>query len=534
MSDTKEHYNLYENDPLPEGEESPPPYVHTMAIVRWIILGGLSIFALIMILSAFGLTPSIGSEKQPTQYHCPMHPTYISNQPGDCPICGMTLVLMNNDSNTIKPVTDSVQAYHDTIPMPKAKPGQYTCPMDPEIISDKPGKCPICGMNLVKAKEATPEETDHDMNNMEGMAMPEQKPAGEMSDMGSSPVPGMVPITIEPERLQLIGVKTTKVQMKSFDNALRLVGYITPDETKMATVHVRTNGWVSNLFVDQTGQKVKKNEILFSFYSQELYQAEQDYVTARASTLKGSFDTSLTNMKEQLINASQERLHLLGLSKEEITQLEKSSGVSADLAVRSPFAGYVLEKSMLPGQYITPDQTLFTIADLSTIWLIVEVYEQDIAQIKIGQAVTLQTSAFPKDQFEGKISFIYPALSEKTRTLRVRIEIPNPEMELRPGMYAEVQVSNGANQILAVPSEAVVNAGEIQYAFVVHEGKHFEPRLLKIGQTSDDWIEILSGLSDGEEVVTSANFLIDSESRLKAAVSGMGGAQAGEHAAHGK
>ncbi len=540
MSDTKQHYDLYEDDPLPEGEESPPPYVHTMAIVRWILLGALTIFAIVMILSAIGLTPSIGSEGKPTQYHCPMHPTYISSQPGECPICGMTLVRMDSNSSAAEKINYTAKTKPETGAVAGAKPGQYTCPMDSDIVSDLPGKCPTCGMNLIKAEEVSakssgdaagemegtdPQQADAKMNDMGDMVMPKQKEKPDTSDMGISPVPGLVPVTIEPERLQLIGIKTARVTKRSLDNALRLVGYITPDETKMASIHVRTSGWVSNLFVDQTGQLVRKNEILLSLYSQELYQAEQDYMTARDASAKTSSDTSMAEMRTQLMNAAVERLRLLGLSDEEIAQLEKSSGVTADLAVRSPFRGYVLDKSVLPGQYITPDQTLFTIADLSTVWLIAEVYEQDIPRIKVGEPVALQTTASPGDVFEGKISFIYPTLSEKTRTLRIRIEIPNSDSKLRPGMYAEVRMENAGNDVLTAPSEAVVNSGELQYAFVVHGGRHFEPRLLKVGRSSDDWIEILSGLSEGEEVVTSANFLIDSESRLKAAISGMGGAQ---------
>jgi len=547
MSDKPKHYDPYEDEPLPEGEEAPPPYVHTMAIVRWIILGGLSIFALIMILSAFGLTPSAGSAKQPTQYHCPMHPTYISNQPGDCPICGMTLVPMDSNSSSVKSQTENDPPAADppneaASQTPKAKPGQYTCPMHSEIISDIPGKCTLCGMNLVKVEEPSRADTGKNASNMQGMTMPEQsgkamsgmegmemtqqQPADTMKGMGSHPVPGLVPVTIEPERLQLIGIKTGLVQMHTIDNSLRLVGFITPDETKMAGIHVRTSGWVSNLYVDQTGQFVKKNEILMALYSQDLFQAEQDYITAKETVSRTSADTSLSDMSSQLISAAKERLKLLGLSEEEIAKLDKSSASTTNLAIRSPFTGYVLDKSVLSGQYVTPDQTLFTVADLSDVWLIAEVYERDIPLVKKGMAVKIETTAFPGEQFDGTVSFIYPAVSEKTRTLKVRVEISNPDMRLHPGMYGEVQLKETGKEVLAVPSEAVVNAGETQYAFVIHDGIHFEPRLLKIGRTSDNWEEVLSGLSVGEEVVTSANFLIDSESRLKAAVSGMGGAQA--------
>ena len=548
MSDEKKYYDPSEHEPLPEGEEAPPPLTHTMAIVRWIILVAMSLFALVMILTSLGITPWEARADSTVQYHCPMHPTYVSNQPGECPICGMTLVPINDSTKAADKSGSSQKPSTDTsmsMPMPGiANEGRaptsdadstatkYVCPMGAEFISDKPGKCPKCGMTLVPesgASMATPSQAesrmadsdiqpDQDMSNMPGTEMPEKT----TEVKSESTVPGLVPVTIEPERLQLIGVRTALVERRSVGGKIDIVGFVTPDETKMRNLHVRVNGWVLDLFVDKTGQFVEAGQPLLSLYSQDLYQAEQDYMVARDAAKVTSADSALASMRHQLLIAASERLRLLGLSDVEIGELEKSDVPSPQMMLRSPFSGYVLEKSVLPGQYLSPDQNLFTIADLSSVWVLGDVYESDIPYIHPGQKARMHLTAFSGEEFRGTIDFVYPSVAEKTRTLKVRIEFDNPSMRFRPGMYAEVAVDRGGGKTLVVPADAVLDGGNEQYAFVVHDGKHFEPRLLKIGGTSDDWIEVLSGLKEGEEVVTSANFLIDSESRLKAAVTGMG------------
>ncbi len=547
MSDEIHKYDPYENEPMPEGEEEAPRFAHTMAIVRWFILGGMTIFALVMILNYFGLTPGSGTSASPTQYHCPMHPTYISNQPGECPICGMTLVPIDASGKEIK-TADSANAgatHQKTEVQAKAKPGQYTCPMDPEVISDKPGKCPICGMKLVLVPPATDSMTQsQDMSNMGGMNnMPGMDGMSGMdnsagstdyhaSDMGSSPVPGLVPVTIEPQRLQLIGVRTGTVARRPLDGSLRLPGYITPDETKLANIHVRFSGWVKELAVDQTGQTVNKGQRLLSVYSQDLYQAENEYIIARRATTRVA-DDILKDTRNQLLEASRQRLELLGVPAEEISRLDTASSPSSELWIRSPFSGYVIDKGVVVGQFIGPDQNLFTIGNLSDVWVLADVYERDLQNVKLGQAVQMTTSAYPGETFAGKVSFIYPSVSEQTRTLKVRIEFSNTSDQLKPGMYAEVDLAGHGNAVLAVPADAVLDDGDRQYAFVIHDRIHFEPRLLKLGRSSDDYFEVLSGLTEGEQVVTSANFLIDSESRLKAAMAGMGDTQSNDHSGHG-
>jgi Cu(I)/Ag(I) efflux system membrane fusion protein len=550
MTEHNRPYDPYEHEPMPEGEEGAPPLVRTMAVVRWIILGGMILFALIMILTYFGATPWANNGGGPVQYHCPMHPTYISNQPGECPICGMTLVPVDKEGKEIRSSggaksagSQQISAAHKT-----AKPGRYTCPMHPEVVSDKPGKCPKCGMNLeAVAEQPASTQTGHDMAGMNESSVSSQTghdmtkmtessshSQSGVSDMGISPVPGLVPVTIEPRRLQLIDVRTAAVGRRSLDSNLKVVGFITPDETRIANLHLRFSGWVKELHVNQTGQLVKEGERLLSVYSQELYQAEQDYIVARQALDRSSNDNELANTRRSLLDAARQRLELLGVPADELARLDTADTPSSELWVPSPFAGYVMEKNVFAGQYIGPDQNLFSIVDLSKVWVLADVYERDLANIRLGQKARMTSTAYEGESFGGKVGFIYPAVSEQTRTLKIRLEFANPSMRLRPGMYAEIELEGSGESVLAVPADAVMDDGDRQYVFVVHDRIHFEPRLVRIGRRSNDFMEVLSGLSDGEVVVASANFLIDSESRLKAAMAGMGGTQPGAHAGHGE
>jgi len=592
MANDEKYYDPSEHEPMPEGEEHAPPLTQSMAIIRWVILGGMSLFALIMIVNALGLAPWDAKANDTVQYHCPMHPTYISNQPGECPICGMSLVPINSTGQEIAP-TDTAKKSDDTkkdakpsksqkvdtqskalyvCPMhPEAtsdKPGEcpkcgmdlvlasdnessadslavtYACPMHPEVISDKPGRCPKCNMFLEPVKAKSPEkqpDSDSNVPTMPGhegygsIQMENDEPHGSyeqaltrQKDGGS--VPGLVPVTIEPERLQLINVTTTPVQRREIGDAIEIFGFVTPDESKLANINARVSGWVVNLFVNETGQFVEADAPLMSLYSQDLYQAQQDFLSARNRVVStrdayknNSPDTALSSMRRQIYDASRMKLILLGLSNDQISELEKLDTPGSQTIIKSPVSGYLLSKSILQGQYFAPDQNLFTIADLSDVWVIGDVYEQDISLVKEGMPVTMTLAAFPGEQFSGKITFIYPSISARTRTMKVRMQFENQSLRLRPGMYAEVVIEGGTNKTLAIPQDAVLDNGDIQYAFVVHDRTHFVPRKLELGRISNDWAEVLSGVEEGETVLTSANFLIDSESRLKAAIAGMAG-----------
>jgi len=421
-----------------------------MGIVRWMILAAMSLFALIMILNYLGAFGSDGGAKDATQYHCPMHPSYISNQPGECPICGMNLV-----------------------PIPKQAEG----------------------------------DAGH------SMAM----------EMDSTVPAGLTPLTIEPRRQQLIGIRTALVERQNLADRIMVAGYLSADETTLARIQVRFSGWVTKLFVDQTGQQVAKGQALFSVYSPDLYQAEQDYILALRAVDEKNGDSLMRATRAAIFQAAKTRLDLLGVPSAELSRLDSTLNPSSTMTLRSSFAGVVMEKSLVTGQYVDPTQTLLAIADLNTIWALVDVYEQDIHSISLGQSAQMRLTAYPGEVFDGKIDFIYPSVSDQTRTLPVRIAFANPDQRLRPGMYAEIELSSDSAAVVAVPESAVIDAGGEQYVFMVHGDTHFQPRLIATGRRTGDLVEVLSGLSEGDRVVTSANFLIDSESRLKAAISGMSG-----------
>ncbi len=506
-----------EHEPMHEGEEEAPPLTHTMGIVRWVILVGMSLFALTMVLSYFGVTPWAQADKAAVMYHCPMHPTYVSSQPGECPICGMNLVPIGSDSAKAVGSQASGHEGHDST-MVMAKPGQYTCPMHPEVISDHPGKCPKCGMNLelVTAPDTT-------MKHEPGMVMGD-----------SSGVPGLSEVTIEPKRLQLIGVRTAKVERRSLAISKRLTGYVTPDETRLVHVHLRSSGWITKAMVVETGATVTQGQPLLIMYSQDLFTASQEYVQARTAAGRASSDTSVVNMRNKLLEASRYRLMFLGASARDIAAMDSTGVPLAELIVRSPITGYVWGKYVQDGQYVSSEGTLYTLADPSAVWLLADVYAQDLANIHVGQTATVSTESVPGEEFEAKVAFIYPTLSDRTRTARIRLDIVNHGQKLRPGTYASVSINDAGADRLTIPEDALLDGGETQYVFVVQNGTHFVPRRVKVGIRGDDRIEILEGVHEGETVVTSANFLIDSESRLKAAISGMGGAAANPHAGHGK
>lgn len=484
-------HQSFDHEPMPEGEEAPPRGTRTMARIRWGILIALSVFALVMVVNYFGGCSGGRDTAAATKYHCPMHPTYISDRPGECPICGMNLVPMPQGETSVPAEQPS-----ETV--------KYYCPMDTTYISDKPGECPICGMDLVV------------------MPQKSQAPAT-MAGMEVFEVPGMAEVTIEPQRLQMIGIRTAKVERRPLGEQITLSGSVAADETRTHKVTIRAGGWVKELFVDQTGQYVKAGQPLLSIYSRELYQAGQDLLVAKKSADQKTPDTTLTAMRTQLLDAARRRLLLLGLADSDVAAIEQSETAQATITLHSPVGGYVLEKSVSPGQYVGMEQPLYTVADLSDVWVIAEVYERDLSAINVGQTATLRLTAYPDETFDGRVGFIYPSVSETTRTLKVRLEFPNRDLHLRPGMYGDVALRLGGENVLAVPAEAVMDDGKIEYVFVVSDGKHFTPRKVLIGRTTSDWMEVVGGLGEGEEIVTSANFLIDSESRLKAAVAGMGG-----------
>jgi Cu(I)/Ag(I) efflux system membrane fusion protein len=295
------------------------------------------------------------------------------------------------------------------------------------------------------------------------------------------------------------------------------------DETRQVSVHVRTSGWIQKVFVDYTFQYVKKGDPLFTFYSPDLFAGEQEYLLAlKARRELGSSsipDVALGGVN--LLESARARLELLDLTDDQIRELERSGKPQREITVYSPASGHVVERKALPSQYITPDMELYKLSDHAAVWVIAEVYEPDTPFIELGQLATLTAESLPGRTLAGHVTFIPPHVMEETRTLPVRLEFPNTKDELKPGMFVTVDLHRSLGRRLTVPVDAVLDSGTRQRVFVDRGKGVFEPRTVTVGARSGDYAVILSGLRAGEQVVTRANFLIDSESNLRESAQGM-------------
>jgi RND family efflux transporter MFP subunit len=371
-------------------------------------------------------------------------------------------------------------------------------PMHPAYKSDKPGKAPDCGMDLVPAYSE--EATTVKANLPEGA------------------------FRITPEKQQLIGVKYAEVEYKPVFRTLRAVGRVAYDETKITRIHPKVEGWIEQVFVDFTGKQVKQGQPLISLYSPELWQTQQEYLLARTGRIElaASQFREARAGSESLLQAARKRLELWDISDEQIQHLEHTGKPFKTLSLYSPSDGFVLTRNAYPKQRVTPETELYTIADLSTVWVIADIYEYEAPEIKLGQWATVTLSYLPGRAFRGKVAYIYPQLDNTTRTLKARIEIHNHDLTLKPDMYANVELQINYGMRVVAPEEAVMDSGAEALVFVAHEGGYFEPRKVTTGAKVGNEVIVLSGLKAGERVVTSANFLIDSESKLKSAAGGMG------------
>jgi RND family efflux transporter MFP subunit len=370
-------------------------------------------------------------------------------------------------------------------------------PMHPSYKSDKPGKAPDCGMDLVPVYENGPGSSSN-------------LPAGAFR--------------ISPEKQQLIGVTFGTVAFSPVSKTLRTVARLAYDETKIVRIHTKIEGWIEDVYVDFTGKEFRKGQPLISIYSPELLQTQQEYLLAlkgRAELSESPFGEAAAG-SESLLQSARRRLELWDISDAQIKDLEARGKPTKNLTLYAPSNGFVLARSAYPKQRVTPDVELYQIADLSTIWALADIYEYEAPEIKLGQKATMTLSYYPGRTFRGQISYIYPQLDNTTRTLRVRIEFPNPDVVLKPDMYANVDLKIDYGNRLVVPQEAVLDSGSDQTVFVAHEDGYFEPRKVRLGPRVDNQFIVLAGLKQGERIATSANFLIDSESNLKSAAAAMG------------
>ena len=364
-------------------------------------------------------------------------------------------------------------------------------PMHPWYKSDKPGVAPDCGMKL------TPVYEGEDKKYQQGM------PAG------------LVQIT--PEKQQLIGVEFGTAQYENVSGSIRAAARVTLDETKIAKVQTRIEGWIDQVFVDFTGKHVEKGDPLLTLYSPEVLATEQEYLLALKARRQMQENPvhEMADSTENLVAAAKKRLELWDIASRQIEEVARTGKPLLNLTLDSPISGFVMERNAFPKQHITPDAVLYTVADLSTVWVMADVYEYEAANVRLNEPANLTLAYLPGRVFRGKVSYILPQVDPATRTLKVRLQFDNPGYALKPEMYGEVEFRTGGMRKLVVPQSAVLNSGDRQVVFLDRSNGYFEPREVKTGTEYDGRVEILSGLQAGERIVTSGNFLIDSESRLK-------------------
>ena len=327
-------------------------------------------------------------------------------------------------------------------------------------------------------------------------------------------------IIISPERLQTLGVRVDTVQYRKLDKVIRTIGRADYDERLITTINTKVSGWIEKLYVDYTGKFIRKGEPLYEIYSPEVVSTEEEYLLALRGEIKpgASKFENFEQGAEALLRSAKQRLEFWDIPSKHIKELENSRRIEKTIMIHAPNRGIVVKKNVLEGDHIQPGHELFQIADISNIWVYADIYEYEIPLIAVGQPAELSLSYYPGETFRGKVSYIYPYLEEKTRTIKIRFEFPNPNWKLKPGMFANVRLyTQIAESGLALPEGAVLDTGERQLVFVSKSEGVFEPREVKLGAKAEGFYEVLQGLSGGEIVATSANFLIDSESRLGSA-----------------
>ncbi|MFI5165504.1 MAG: efflux RND transporter periplasmic adaptor subunit [Thermoanaerobaculales bacterium] len=582
------------------------------ARIRWCVLAIAAALILVGVVAGCGKSPQAD-----VRYHCPMHPTFISDKPGDCPICGMRLI----------PIEE--KAAPTTVPA-------FTCPMHPEVTSDRPGRCSKCGMKLVPAgstgdypKEhktytcpVHPEFVTDDPNDRcpkcgrqvverpsesrepvpQGVPVPApQGPGGgrkllfyrnpmnpkitspvpmkdemgmdyvpvyadevapaarpehkilyyrspmnpkitslvpmkdemgmdyvpvfadEVAQQSSPGVPGLAAVQLSQEGMRLAGVQTAPATEERLARTIRTVGTVTVDETRIQHFHTRVSGWVEKLYVNFTGQSVKQGEPVISIYSPELLASQEEFLRAReiAARFAASDLPEVRKGGEELLAAARRRLVLFDVPDEFIAELERTGKPQRAVTLVAHSSGYVTSKGIFHGQQVDPSMMdLFTITDLSHIWIDADFYEYEASLLRVGQEARLALPYDPAVRLTGRIAYVYPTLNSETRTVKVRFDFANPGLKLKPGMFANVELDTDGARGVVIPDSAIIDTGERQIAFVSLGGGRFEPRVVRIGVRSEGRALVLSGVTAGEQVVVKANFLLDSESQLRAAIAG--------------
>jgi multidrug efflux pump subunit AcrA (membrane-fusion protein) len=329
----------------------------------------------------------------------------------------------------------------------------------------------------------------------------------------------LTPLQVSPQRLQDIGVRFGVVERKSVSGEIRVTGNVAVDETRLAYVQTRFTGWIQKVFANATYQYVRKGQPLFTIYSPDLVTTEREYLLAKGNqgTLGQSSVPGVSSGAASLVDAAAERLRQWNVPAQEIERLESTGEVRRELEVDSPVAGYILERNALPNLYVQPETRLYTVADLSTIWVFAQVFQNDLGRVKPGDPAVLTVDSYPDHAFRGRVDFIYPDVDMATRTARVRLIFANEGLRLKPGMFANVALKVPMGKQIVIPATGVLQTGTQEIVFVDHGNGNLEPRKVQLGDRAADDYVVLKGLQEGDRIVTSANFLIDSEAQLQAA-----------------
>ena len=355
----------------------------------------------------------------------------------------------------------------------------------------------------------------------QGHVMDSEQSPTKPPEVKQSPAEETPKVMIPLDKQQLIGVRTVEVSIKPLEKSIRTVGRIEYDERRLSTVNTKVEGWIERLYVDYTGKQVKKGDPLAEIYSPELFATQQEFINlvkwSKTQNTEG-FGKMLADDAQQILEAARERLRLFDITDSQIRKIEESGTPIRTLTIYSPVSGYVVQKMAIQGMRVMPGEKLFDIADLSSVLVIADIYEYELPLIKMGDTAKINLSYFPGKEFFSTIDLIYPTLSEETRTIKVRFTIPNPGGELKPNMYTDVQVKIDLGTKLAIPAESVIDTGERQVVYVDKGNGNFEPREIVLGLRGGELVEVIKGLNAGERVASAANFLIDSEAKLKGVV----------------
>ena len=366
--------------------------------------------------------------------------------------------------------------------------GYYTCPMHPSVVSDRPGSCPICGMNLVKhTKQVEMSKEEH-------------------QSLGQ--------VTLSPTKQVLANVSTSTAMKMSLEKEIRAVGKIAYAEPNFRQISTRFPGRVEKLYLTYEGQQVKKDDPVADVYSPEAISAQQEYLLAKQSN------------SSELLQQSKEKLILWGFTESQLKELDESNTVRNTFTLHSPISGTVLKKNVQQQQYVSAGENLFDVADLSTVWMYADIYEYEIQGVKVGQTVEATSDEYPDKKFVSRITFVSPTVESSSRTVQIRAEIPNGTAELKLDMFVNAGIKIKLSESIVVPITAVLSTGTRQVVWVQKDVSSFEPRLVKIGERSNEYVQILDGINEGETIATSGGYLIDSESQLEAAT----GSKSSEHA----